>query len=74
MLMQQGKTGFAARLGGYRYADGSFEYLGLRGYYWTATEYGPDNAWGYVFDAAKTGVERVNGVKSWGFSCRCVKH
>ncbi|MCB0580416.1 MAG: WG repeat-containing protein [Phaeodactylibacter sp.] len=73
VLLDGGETGFAARLGGYRYADGSFEYLGLRGYYWTATEYGPDNAWGYVFDAAKTGVERVNGTKSWGFSCRCVK-
>ncbi|MCO6491630.1 MAG: WG repeat-containing protein [Phaeodactylibacter sp.] len=72
-LLEGGETGFAAKRGGYRYTDGSFEYLGLRGYYWTATDYGPDNAWGYVFDATKEEVERVNGTKSWGFSCRCVK-
>ncbi|MCB0595034.1 MAG: hypothetical protein KDD28_13155, partial [Phaeodactylibacter sp.] len=72
-LIEGGKSGFAAALGGYRYADGSFEYLGLRGYFWSATEYSPANAWGYSFDINSGKVGRTNGVKSWSFSCRCVK-
>ncbi|MCB9291522.1 MAG: caspase family protein [Lewinellaceae bacterium] len=72
-LVEGGSTGFSALLGGYRYTGGSFHGLGSGGYYWSATEYGTDNAWGYSFYRSNGQLYRSRNSRSLGFSCRCAQ-
>jgi uncharacterized protein (TIGR02145 family) len=38
-------TGFSALPGGYRKSDGSFDEIGLFGYWWSSTNYTSDLVW-----------------------------
>ncbi len=38
-------SGFTALPGGYRDYDGSFDYVGYNGYWWSSSEYNAANAW-----------------------------
>ena len=62
-------------LGGGR-TDKSGEYLRLgdHGFYWSATETGPDQAWFYNFGkGAQSFGRHEDGEKLRAFSVRCVK-
>ncbi len=72
-LIEGGKTGFSARLGGWRNSGGSFLYLGDDGFYWSATERASDFAWYYYFGRDNGKLNRSNDLKSDGRSCRCVQ-
>ena len=72
-LINKGDSGFAALLGGWRGPRGDYSYLGVRGYYWSGTEKGTQNAWGYIFLSVDGKLYRRGSVKSYGFSCRCLK-
>jgi uncharacterized protein (TIGR02145 family) len=65
--------GFSALPGGIRETDGSFNYAGNIGRWWTATESISGNAYYRVmyYDGENVG-EGIN-VKSNGFSARCVQ-
>jgi uncharacterized protein (TIGR02145 family) len=74
-LFKGGSSGFSALLGGYRYdrGDDDFGRLGVDGNYWSATEYGSDNAWSYHFLSSVSELFRISNRRSHGFSCRCVQ-
>ncbi len=72
-MIDGGNSGFSARLGGYRYSNGSFFYLGGYGLYWSATEYGSVSAWYYLFYRDSGKLFRNWDAKSFGHSCRCVQ-
>jgi len=74
-LIAGGSAGFNAVLGGGR-TDKSGEYLRLdaHGFYWSATESGPDLAWFYNFGKGGQSFGRhEDGEKLRAFSVRCVK-
>lgn len=70
-LINGGRSGFAALLGGRRNTDGSYYYQGVYGYYWSGTERGASDAWGYNFNYGK--LYRNNNRKSYAFSVRCLQ-
>ena len=75
-LIQGGKTGFNAVLGGsFNAQTGTFEELGQLGNYWSATEYkqGDGYIWKYAFRSNRGFVSRDLYPKEGGCSCRCVK-
>ncbi len=65
-------TGFSALPGGMRYNNGPFEFIGLRGNWWSATS-DPDYAGSYVlqYDWMDTLLDIT--YKSCGLSVRCLK-
>lgn len=74
-LMIGGASGFNAVLGGGR-TDKSGEYQrgDAHGFYWTASETGPDTAWMYNFGKGGQSVNRHAEVqKLWAVSVRCVR-
>ncbi len=74
-LITGGSSGFNAVYGGGR-TDKSGEYLRLEahGFYWSATESGPDRAWFYNFGkGAQSFGRHEDGEKLRGLSVRCVK-
>jgi uncharacterized protein (TIGR02145 family) len=72
-LIEGGKSGFAAQLGGYRSSNGVFIVLGAWGCYWSATQRDADRAWYYLFYRDVGRLSRVYYNKSVGRSCRCVQ-
>jgi len=72
-LIAGGTSEFQSLLGGYRFSDGEFLYLGDGGYYWSATDYGAGNACYYGFGKANDGVFRNNDEKAYVLSFRCIK-
>jgi len=67
-------SGFTALPGGYRNSDGSFYYIGYKGYWWSATENGASNAWYRYLLYGDSYVYRYYNFKSLGYSVRCVKN
>jgi uncharacterized protein (TIGR02145 family) len=67
------KSGFTALPDGCRRLDGSFDYYGLYGYWWTATEGRTGRAWCRYMGYANSYVYRYDEVKEVGFSVRCLK-
>lgn len=72
-LIHGGSSGFSALLGGWRDTDGSFNYLGDYGVYWSATENSSGSAWYYYFYRDNGELNRYYYNKGFGFSCRCVQ-
>jgi uncharacterized protein (TIGR02145 family) len=66
-------SGFTALPSGYRYAYGSFDYLGYYGRWWSSSEDAASDAWyrGLTYGGAQVG--RYSGDQSGGFSVRCLK-
>ncbi len=63
------ETGFTAFPGGQRTEDGSFDNLGVQGYWWSSTEYfrirtahGHGGMWGWISEETRS-----------GYSVRCIK-
>ena len=72
-LIEGGNGGFSALLGGWRYSNGSYYYLGSYGYYWSSTEDGSNGAWDYGFYGSDRCVYRGSVSKSVGYSVRCIQ-
>lgn len=67
-------SGFTALPGGRRNAYyGSFDYLGISGYWWSSTAYSTTNAWSRKLNYGNTMVDSYNDPKKIGFSVRCIK-
>ena len=74
-LIAGGSSGFTAVRGGGRTdKSGEDQRLDAHGFYWSATESGPDTAWLYNFGANGQSLNRhENSQKSWAVSVRCVR-
>ena len=67
------ETGFTALPGGNRVDNGAFYSIGNYGLWWSATEYGTDNAWNRDLYYSNYDVSSYGGNKELGFSVRCVR-
>ena len=65
-------TGFSAFPGGSRANDGSFDYIGYYGIFWTGSEYGNNYAWYYALTTNHERIYKDSNVKGCGFSVRCM--
>ena len=66
-------SGFTALPGGYRDSNGTFDYVGYNGYWWSASELSATEAWGRYLYYSYCGVNRGYNSKSLGFSVRCLR-
>jgi uncharacterized protein (TIGR02145 family) len=66
-------SGFSGLPGGERFSNGDFNYIGIYGLWWTATEYFTDLAYYRNLDYSSTGVIRYTDYKTYGYSVRCVR-
>lgn len=67
------ETGFTALPGGYRNNLGEFYIIGTNGYWWSATSFSSNAAWGRGMYYKSNQVSRDASYKENGFSVRCVK-
>lgn len=68
------ETGFTAIPGGYRYNDGTFSFVGIYGYWWSATEVDSINVWNYGIYNNYGYIVKGLGNKKVGFSVRCLRN
>ena len=66
-------TGFAARPGGSRGNYGSFLDIGLRGHWWSSSEYDKPNVWSINMSSFYSDVTESSDNKKSGLSVRCIK-
>ncbi|MCP4125500.1 MAG: hypothetical protein GY753_00375, partial [Gammaproteobacteria bacterium] len=67
------ESGFSGLPGGYRTSNGNFNSLGNGGFWWSATESDASSAWNRLLYYNSAFVARLNGLKAYGLSCRCVR-
>jgi len=66
-------VGFSALPGGRGYSDGSFNYVGNYGYWWSASEYLSDDAYYRYMDCNYESVNYYNNGKGYLYSVRCLQ-
>jgi uncharacterized protein (TIGR02145 family) len=66
-------SGFSALPGGSRFNDGSYNYIGSGGGWWSSTKFSHSVAWDRVLNYFNGDVARYNSSKTFGFSVRCVR-
>lgn len=69
------EIGFTALPGGYHDDDGSYDFIGGTGAWWSATEDEDHttSAWSRYMNASSSNVDRYYRNKGYGFSVRCVR-
>ena len=68
------ESGFTGLPGGYRRSDnGSFNYIGNLGFWWSSSEGSTTNAWDRALKYDDGTAYRGGNVKRGGFSVRCIK-
>jgi len=67
------ETGFTALPSGYRSSSGTYNYIGLNGYWWSSSEYSPPNAYSRSMNYYRSNVYRYSYYKQDGFSVRCLR-
>lgn len=67
-------AGFTGKPGGFRVANGDFDYLGRQARFWSSTMATMQNAWTRVLYFNNTTVGRLNYHHKNGMSIRCVKN
>ena len=67
------ESGFTALPGGYRTNNGSFVNVGIRGLWWSSTQYSTNDAWYRYLSYLYSSVYRYATNNEYGFSVRCVK-
>lgn len=73
-LIEGGSSGVDIILGGFRYYDGTFNYLNVDGYYWSITEYNQNSAYILYFLGGAGETTRGTAFKVAAHSVRCVRH
>jgi uncharacterized protein (TIGR02145 family) len=66
-------SGFTALPGGYRYNDGEFDFMGLNGFWWSATAVTTERSFSRELEFDFSYFFEFNDPKKAGFSVRCVK-
>jgi uncharacterized protein (TIGR02145 family) len=72
-LQESGTYHFNAELGGFRLANGTFNYLESSGTFWTSSEYDISSAW-YRGIGTDPDIHRYYYDKDMGFSVRCIRN
>jgi len=67
------ESGFSAVPGGYRSSKGVFQILDTYAFYWTSTSCADNMAWSWFLQNDSEGITRIENLKTFGFSIRCVK-
>jgi len=67
------KSGFTALPGGSRYGNGTFDFIGIYGKWWSSTRYDTNHAWHRGLGYYNSNVGRDGYLKAYGFSVRCVR-
>jgi len=67
------KSGFTALPGGYRNNNGTFDYIGTTGAWWSSTQHTTSNAWYRNLTYNRSYVYRYGYNKGDGISVRCVR-
>lgn len=67
------ESGFTALPGGIRYHNDTFDYIGSRGHWWSATEYSTNSAWYLRTNYNNSNLNRFSLNKTLGFSVRLIK-
>jgi len=67
-------SGFSALPGGWRKWDGTFNYSGTRGLWFTSSEYDEANAWDRGISYSKSGITKGGVGKIGGASVRCIRY
>ena len=68
------ESGFTGLPGGVRNSNGSFQYLGNNGKFWTSSPTNTTNAWGKNLGYDSPDLSDENTGKSVGNSCRCIQN
>ena len=72
-LIENGISGFEGKLGGFKSSNGSSYFTKNNyGYYWTGTATDSLSAEYFVFSQPKRYLNKSTGLKSSGYSCRCI--
>jgi len=66
-------SGFSGLPGGFRDLDGTFDYVGNLGYWWSSTESDSGDAWARDLRYYSGSVGRYGNDKGKGFSVRCLR-
>ena len=66
-------SGFNGLPGGFRATNGTFNYIGSTGYWWSSTEYYTVNAWYRGLYYSSGSVDSYYGSKLSGLSVRCLR-
>ena len=66
-------VGFAAKLPGYRYTNGTYDSLGSGFGLWSSTPSGASTAWNRYLDSSSSAVGRYSRSRAGGFSVRCLR-
>ncbi|MBC8312522.1 MAG: hypothetical protein H8E72_09455, partial [Candidatus Marinimicrobia bacterium] len=67
-----GASGFSAFPGGDRNYGGSYDDVGINGYFWSSSEYNSFYGWTRKLFCDNSDVYRNYGGKHYGFSVRCL--
>jgi uncharacterized protein (TIGR02145 family) len=67
------ETGFSALPGGYRIFNGTYDYLGYGGYWWSATPINVTESWVRSMYNGNTRVFTSGKYNNYGYSVRCVR-
>lgn len=67
-------SGFTAKPGGFRVANGSYDYLGNQARFWTSTMATSQNGWTRVLYFNNATVGRLNYHRKNGLSIRCIQN
>jgi len=73
-LKKGGSSGFDVLFGGFRNANGNYEYINSSGTFWTSSEASAETAWYRGFGASEANIHRDDFEKNYGFSVRCVRN
>ena len=66
-------SGFSGLPGGYRYSNGTYDFIGFYGYWWSSKRRSAASAWLSALYYASGNVYRGKRTKRDGFSVRCVR-
>ena len=72
-VIKNNKSGFSALPGGFRYYDGSFNYEGTHGSWWSATDIIASRAIHSYIQSSHSNLIKDMARKRNGFSVRCIK-
>jgi uncharacterized protein (TIGR02145 family) len=67
------ESGFTAVPAGYRSSYGTFNLVGLNGYWWSSSEYNTTNVWCRRLSSDFSDVYRYDDREFLGFSVRCIR-
>jgi len=65
--------GWFALPGGYRQANGDFNYIGSEGSWWSLSKKNGEFAWNFALESSNSSISEYYSVKKFGLSVRCIK-